>query len=304
MMQTIDSISHFHQLLSLPDPLHPLVSVVHVEEIKPMKDVIWEGFFANFYSISLKKNVKAKAKYGQGYYDFDRGIMSFTAPRQLQSHIMGADIPQEEIGTGYVLLLHPDFLLQNPLANKIQSYGYFGYSVSEALHLSAREEKDMQDLFCKIEEECLHIDTITQEIVWSQIELMLNYCNRFYQRQFITRKSVNSNILKQLNQLLNDYFDNNTAVYKGLPVVANLADQLKVSQRYLSDMTRTLTGQNTQQLIHEKIIKKAKERLSTTNLSVSEIAYELGFEHSQSFNKLFKDKTNTTPLEFRSSFNL
>jgi len=303
MMQTINSISHFHRLLSLPDPLHPLVSVVHVEDIRPMKDVIWEGFFANFYSISLKRNVKAKAKYGQGYYDFDRGIMSFTAPRQLQSHIMLADAPQQEAGTGYVLLLHPDFLLQNPLAHKIQAYGYFDYAVSEALHLSAKEEKDMHDLFCKIEQECEHIDTITQEIVWSQIELMLNYCNRFYQRQFITRKSVNSNILKQLDQLLNDHFDNNGATHNGLPVVADLAGKLKVSQRYLSDMTRTLTGQNTQQLIHEKLIVKAKERLLTTNLSVSEIAYQLGFEHSQSFNKLFKDKTNITPLEFRASFN-
>lgn len=299
----INSISHFHRLLSLPDPLHPLVSVVHVEDIRPMKDVIWEGFFANFYSISLKRNVKAKAKYGQGYYDFDRGIMSFTAPRQLQSHIILAEPSQKGAGTGYVLLLHPDFLLQNPLAHKIQSYGYFDYSVSEALHLSLKEEKDMQDLFCKIERECEYIDTITQEIVWSQIELMLNYCNRFYQRQFITRKSVNSNILKQLDQLLNDYFDSNGTMHNGLPVVADLANQLKVSQRYLSDLTRALTGQNTQQLIHEKLIIKAKERLLTTDLSVSEIAYELGFEHSQSFNKLFKDKTNITPLEFRASFN-
>lgn len=303
-MQTINSISHFHRLLSLPNPLHPLVSVVHVEDIRPVKDVIWEGFFANFYSISLKRNIKAKAKYGQGYYDFDRGIMSFTAPRQLQSHIMVADAPKEDAGTGYVLLLHPDFLLQHPLAHKIQAYGYFDYSVNEALHLSAQEEKDMQELFCKIEKECEHIDAITQEIVWSQIELMLNYCNRFYQRQFITRKSVNSNLLKQLDQLLNDHFDHrNGATYNGLPVVAELAGQLKVSQRYLSDMTRTLTGQNTQQIIHEKLINKAKERLLTTNLSVSEIAYELGFEHSQSFNKLFKDKTDITPLEFRASFN-
>lgn len=302
-MQTINSISHFHRLLSLPDPIHPLISVVHVEDIRPMKDVIWEGFFANFYSISLKRNVMAKAKYGQGYYDFDRGMMSFTAPRQLQSHIMLPNAPQEEVGTGYVLLLHPDFLLQNPLAHKIHSYGYFDYSVSEALHLSAREEKDIEDLFCKIEQECEHIDTITQEIVWSQIELILNYCNRFYQRQFITRKLTNSTLLKQLDQLLKDYFNTDNAIRNGLPVVADLADQLKVSQRYLSDMTRTLTGQNTQQLIHEKLIEKAKERLLTTNLSVSEIAYELGFEHSQSFNKLFKDKTNTTPLEFRASFN-
>lgn len=302
-MQTINSISQFHRLLSLPDPMHPLVSIVHVEDIRPRKDVIWEGFSANFYSISLKNNVKAKAKYGQGYYDFDRGIMSFTAPGQLQSHVMPADAPQQEVGTGYVLLLHPDFLLQNPLAHKIHSYGYFDYSVSEALHLSPSEERDMQDLFCKIEKECEHIDAITQEIVWSQIELMLNYCNRFYQRQFITRKPATSHLLKQLDQLLKDYFDKDKALHNGLPVVTDLADQLKVSQRYLSDMTRTLTGKNTQQLIHEKLIEKAKERLLNTNLSVSEIAYELGFEHSQSFNKLFKDKTNITPLEFRTSFN-
>lgn len=300
-MQTINSISQFHRLLSLPDPLHPLVSVVHVEDIRPVKDVVWEGFFLNFYTISLKRNVQAKGKYGQGYYDFDKGVMSFTAPKQLQSHVMLADT-QQEPGTGYVLFLHPDFLLQNPLVHKILTFGYFDYSVNEALHLSVREEQDMLDLFRKIEQECEHIDMATQEIVLSQIDLMLNYCNRFYQRQFITRKPVNSNLLNRLDQLLNNYFDENKAVWNGLPVVKDLAEQLNVSQRYLSDMARVLTGQNTQQLIHEKLIEKAKEKLISTNLSVSEIAYELGFEHSQSFNKLFKNKTNVTPLEFRASF--
>ncbi|SFE67020.1 Helix-turn-helix domain-containing protein [Chitinophaga sp. CF118] len=302
-MQTINSISQFHRLLSLPDPLHPLVSVVHVEDIRPVKNVVWEGFFLNFYTISLKRNVQAKGKYGQSYYDFDKGVMSFTAPRQLQSHVMLADVQQKELGTGYVLLLHPDFLLQNPLAYKILTFGYFDYSINEALHLSVREEQDILHLFRKIEQECEHIDTVMQEIVLSQIDLILNYCNRFYQRQFITRKLVNSDLLSRLDQLLSNYFDENKAIHNGLPVVKDLAEQLQVSQRYLSDMARILTGQNTQQLIHGKLIEKAKERLITTNLSVSEIAYELGFEHSQSFNKLFKNKTNVTPLEFRSSFN-
>jgi AraC-like DNA-binding protein len=279
-----------------------MISVAHVEDIRPVKNVVWEGFFLNFYTISLKKNVHAKGRYGQGYYDFDKGVMSFTAPRQLQSHVMLADAQQNELGTGYVLFLHPDFLLQNPLAHKILAFGYFDYSINEALHLSAKEEQDMLDLFRKIEQECEHIDITTQEIVLSQIDLMLNYCNRFYQRQFITRKSVNSNLLNRLDQLLNNYFDEKKAMRNGLPVVKDLAEQLKVSQRYLSDMAGALTGQNTQQLIHEKLIEKAKERLISTNLSVSEIAYELGFEHSQSFNKLFKNKTNVTPLEFRASF--
>ncbi|BAV04958.1 transcriptional regulator, AraC family [Filimonas lacunae] len=289
-------------MLSLPDPLHPLVSVVHVEDIRPVQNVVWEGFFLNFYTISLKRNVQAKSKYGQSYYDFDKGVMSFTAPRQLQSHVMLADDRQKEIGSGYVLLLHPDFLLQHPLAHKILTFGYFDYSISEALHLSVQEEQDMLDLFGKMERECAHIDMVTQEIVLSQIDLLLNYCNRFYQRQFITRKPVNCDLLSRLDQLLNNYFDENKAMHHGLPAVKDLAEQLKVSQRYLSDMARVLTGQNTQQLIHEKLIEKAKERLTTTHLSVSEIAYELGFEHSQSFNKLFKNKTNVTPLEFRSSF--
>ena len=302
-MQTINSISQFHRLLSLSDPLHPLVSVVHVEDIRPVEDMVWEGFFLNFYTISLKRNVQVKGKYGQSYYDFDKGVMSFTAPRQLQSHTMLEATQQNGFGTGYVLLLHPDFLLQNPLANKIHTFGYFDYSVNEALHLSAREEQDILDLFHKIEHELENIDMITQDIMLSQIDLILNYCNRFYQRQFITRKSVNSDLLKRLNQLLNNYFDENKALHNGLPTVVDLADQLQVSQRYLSDMARTLTGQNTQQLIHEKIIEKAKEKLLTTTLSVSEIAHELGFEHSQSFNKLFKSKTNITPLEYRSSFN-
>ncbi|WP_343672427.1 helix-turn-helix transcriptional regulator [Chitinophaga sp.] len=299
-MQMINSISQFHRLLSVPDPLHPLVSVVHVEDIRPVNNVVWEGYFLNFYTISLKRNVQAKGKYGQSYYDFDKGVMSFTAPRQLQSHVMPV---QKAPGTGYVLLLHPDFLLQNPLAHKILTFGYFDYSINEALHLSAREEQDILDLFRKIEQECEHIDRITQEIVLAQIDLMSSYCNRFYERQFITRKPANSNLLNRLDQLLNNYFDEKKAMQNGLPVVKDLAEQLKVSQRYLSDMARTLTGRNTQQLIHEKLIEKAKERLITTNLSVSEIAFELGFEHSQSFNKLFKNKTSVTPLEFRSSFN-
>jgi len=301
----INSISQFHRLLSVHDPLHPLVSVVHVEDIRPVNNVVWEGFFLNFYTISLKRNVQAKGKYGQSYYDFDKGVMSFTAPRQLQSHVIPVEIDnqQKELGTGYVLLLHPDFLLQNPLAHKILTFGYFNYSINEALHLSEREEQDILDLFRKIEQECEHIDRITQDIILAQIDLMLNYCNRFYERQFITRKPVNSNLLSRLDQLLNNYFDEKKAMKNGLPVVKDLAEQLKVSQRYLSDMARTLTGQNTQQLIHDKLIEKAKERLMTTNLSVSEIAFELGFEHSQSFNKLFKNKTNVTPLEFRSTFN-
>ncbi len=160
------------------------------------------------------------------------------------------------------------------------------------------------NIFKNIEDELLSaIDDYSQDVIVTQIELLLNYSNRFYKRQFITRKAVNNDLLAKVETLLNDYFSNETALVKGLPTVQYLGDQLNVSPRYLSDMLRSLIGQNAQQYIHQKLIERAKEILSTSNLSVAEVAYQLGFEHPQSFNKLFKRKTNLSPLEFRLSFN-
>lgn len=256
----------------------------------------------NFYCISLKKNIAAKTKYGQQYYDYDKGLMTFVAPKQmlsLDSPLVDALSPS----SGYALFVHPDFLYKHPLATTIKGYGFFSYKVNEALHLSEKEEKNIVEIFQKIEEEYQHIDRHTQDIILSQIDLLLNYSNRFYERQFITRKAVNHDILTRVEMLLNEYFGSKSSLEKGLPSVEALADQLHLSPHYLSDVLRSLTGQSAQQHIQEKLIEKAKEYLSVTNFSVAEIAYQLGFEHPQSFNKLFKKKMNVSPLEFRQTFN-
>jgi len=301
-MKIINSISEKHRLVSLPEPLHPLVSVIRVSEMSFKDPAIWQNFSVNFYCISLKKNVAGKTKYGQKYYDYDKGVMTFLAPRQ----VMSLDASQTEIlapASGYALLVHPDFLYKHPLAAKIRSYGFFSYAINEALHLSEKEEKDIEDIFLKIEQEYQHIDKHTQDIILSQIDLLLNYSNRFYERQFITRKAVNHDVLSRMEQLLDEYFDGQETQTNGLPTVEFIADKLNLSPHYLSDLLRSLTGQSAQQHIQEKLIGKAKEYLSVTNLSVAEVAYQLGFEYPQSFNKLFKRKTNVSPLEFRQTFN-
>ncbi len=224
--------------------------------------------------------------------------MSFTAPNQVQY----LDLQTVECGSGYLLIFHPDFLLTHSLASAINNYGFFSYSVNEALHLSAEEEDDLIAILNKIDKECQHIDKHTQEIILSQIELLLNYSNRFYERQFITRKNHNYQLLARFEQIINAYFDTDTPSQKGLLTVQYIASQMNISANYLSDLLRVHTGQNTQQHIHEKLIEKAKEKLATTSLSVSEIAFALGFEHSQSFSTLFKKKTKVSPLQFRQSF--
>ncbi|MCX2472731.1 helix-turn-helix transcriptional regulator [Pedobacter sp. MC2016-05] len=296
-MNAINSISQFHRLLSLPEPLHPLVSVINLDQAIFLEDEIWKGFINRFYCLALKRGATGKIRYGQQHYDYDKGVLSFTAPNQVQY----LDLNQMECGSGYLLIFHPDFLLRHSLANTIHQYGFFSYAVNEALHLSAEEEDNLIAILNKINKECVHIDKHTQEIILSQIELLLNYSNRFYERQFITRKNNSHELLSKFERLLEDYFVKNQN--NGLLTVQYVAGQMNLSPNYLSDLLRVHTGQNTQQHIHEKLIEKAKEKLSTTNLSVSEIAYDLGFEHAQSFSTLFKKKTNLSPLAFRQEFN-
>lgn len=297
-MNTIQSASAFHRLLSLPEPKHPLVSVINLSESVFLEDEVWKGFVSKFYCVALKRDAKGKIKYGQQHYDYDKGVLSFTAPNQVQY----LDLHNMECGSGYLLIFHEDFLLKHPLANTISGFGFFSYAVNEALHLSEDEENDLIGILHKIDKECQHIDRHTQEIILSQIELLLSYSNRFYERQFITRKNNNHQLLVKFEKFLNEYFDRDS-FEKGLLTVHHIAEAMNLSPNYLSDLLRVHTGQNTQQHIHEKLISKAKEKLSTTELSVSEIAYQLGFEHSQSFSTLFKKKTNKSPLEFRQSFN-
>lgn len=297
-MNAIKTISEFHRLLSLPEPRHPLVSVINLAESIFLEDDVWKGFVNRFYCVALKRDATGKIKYGQQHYDYDKGVLSFTAPNQVQY----LDLQKMECGSGYLLVFHPDLLLQHELAKTIGTYGFFSYAVNEALHLSADEEEDLITILHKIDKECLHIDRHTQEIIISHIELLLNYSKRFYERQFITRKNNNHQLLVQFEQVIDTYFDSEASANQGLLTVQYLAEQLHLTPNYLSDLLRVHTGQNTQQHIHEKLISKAKEKLSLTNLTVSEIAYLLGFEHAQSFSTLFKKKTNLSPVEFRQSF--
>lgn len=296
----INSISELHRLLALPKPEHPQVSVIDLGDIKCHFDETIKSVVYNFYSICIKKDFTGKLKYGQNYYDFDEGVMTFFSPGQVVSTVTTEDMAMN----GWWLVIHPDFIQSYPLAKSIKEYGYFTYAVSEALHLSDKEEAMMTMLINQIGQEYRSpIDSYSQDVIVSQIDLLLNYANRFYNRQFITRKNASHDLLTRLETLLTAYFEQENVQGMGLPTVQYLSEKLNVSPTYLSDLLRKLTGQSTQQHIHNKLIDKAKQILSTTSLSVSEIAYQLGFEYPQSFNKLFKSKTNVSPLEFRQSFN-
>jgi AraC-like DNA-binding protein len=298
----VKTISEFHQFRNLPKPEHPLISVVDVGAIKHLPDEEPANFVFDFYSIALKRNFNAKMRYGQQAYDFDEGIMFFMAPGQ----VFGIDInPNAAVKqSGWMLLIHPDFLWNTHLAKTIKHCEFFDYSVNEALFLSDKEETIIAAILQNIKQEYhANIDKFSQDIIIAQLELLLTYSERFYHRQFITRKITNHQVLDRLEHLLNAYFDGDDVAKKGLPTVTHVAQELNISPSYLSGLLKVLTGLNTQQHIHQKLIDKAKEKLSTTSLSVSEIAYELGFEYPQSFSKLFKTKTNFSPLEFRQSFN-
>ncbi|RYC51027.1 helix-turn-helix domain-containing protein [Flagellimonas olearia] len=294
------SIFEMHQAFGIRKPQHPLISITHFNKSNPFNPdnaVLYDVL--SFYKIVFVTQQEGRLRYGRNYYDFDEGSMMFLAPNQ----VVGT--AEHHLETySYILLIHPDFFLGYPLAKKIKQYGYFSYSVNEAIHLSEKEKETILTVYKIIEEELnSRIDEFSQDVVVSQIETLLNYANRFYKRQFVTRKAVNDDLLQKTEAILDDYFNNLHSLHLGVPTVRFLSDRLNISADYLSDMLRSLIGQNTQQFIHFKLIEKAKERLSTTQLTVSEIAYELGFEHPQSFSKLFKAKTNMSPLGFRASFN-
>lgn len=293
-----NSISDLHRLLGLPKPLHPLVSLVDNTKIAIDKEQLPSSFLLNFYKISYKTGLGGKIRYGQSYYDFDDGGMVFTSPNQVLA------VEDDTEYFGYTLLVHPDFIRTYPLGRHIKNYGFFSYSANEALHLSEKERLIILNVFRNIEDELQSpIDEFSQDVIIAQVELILNYSNRFYRRQFITRRDASHDLLVKLEVLLENYFDKEKALFSGLPTVQHIAGQMNLSPHYLSDMLRTLTGQNAQQHIHNRLIEKAKEILSVSNLSVAEVAYQLGFEHPQSFSKLFKQKTNQSPLQFRQSFN-
>lgn len=299
------SLSEAMRASGFPAPHHPLITLLNGVDNKLTGIPPQHRQMLSFYKISYRVNVGGIMRYGRTRFDYLEGGLFFAAPKQ----IIGCDIsdvgPQPGcINEQITLLIHPDFLLHHPLLQKIKTYNYFSYTVNEALLLSEKEKQTILALFRNIEEELNNsIDEISQEIVISQLELLLNYAQRFYKRQFITRKPANHSIIEKMEVILEAYFEQAKALNMGLPTVQYISSQLNVSPGYLSDMLRNISGISAQQHIHEILIEKAKEKLLSSELNVGQIAIELGFEHPQSFSKFFKSKTSQSPMEFRTSYN-
>lgn len=298
----IKSITEYHRVTGLLKPEHPLVSLISIDMLKPQVSASSISLIFDFYIISLKRNLQVRQKYGQQYCDFDEGVLFFSAPGQVSTFEFEQETTKQP--SGWMILVHPDLIWNTPLAKTIKQYQYFSYDVKEALYLSDKEERMITDIAHYIEQEYRsNIDKFSSSVIVAQLELLFTYAERFYQRQFLTRKVHSHQILDKVDSFLNEYFSGSQINKQGLPTVLQVAERLNLTAGYLSDLLKNLTGQTTQQHIHEKLIEKAKEKLSTTDLTISEIAYDLGFEHLQSFSKLFKAKTNLSPLEFRQSFN-
>ncbi|MBK6266053.1 AraC family transcriptional regulator [Marivirga sp. S37H4] len=292
-----NSISEFHKTVGVLKPKHPLFSILRFEDLPKVENNQRLKLILDFYQITLKKECPCKMQYGQTPFDFDEGVISCFAPKQVS--IIDKDF--SFASSGWLLLIHPDFLRSHALSQKIKSYGFFNYAINEALILSEEEQKSIETTFDQIQKESnLPIDNFSQDVIISNIDLLLTHCNRYYNRQFIIRKPKTNDLLNNFERVLNDYFSKEE---NGFPTVNYMALQLNLSPKYLSDCLKQFTGQTAQQLIHDKLIEHAKDVLSTTELSVSEIAYQLGFEYPQSFSKLFRAKTNLSPLQFRQSFN-
>jgi len=289
------SITDLMRRLKLDPPAHPMITLVNYDQVKIDLSDAGRWFVLDFYKITFKRDFNGSVKYGPGTYDFKDGGMAFLAPGQVVQ--MAADPGDYQ---GYALYFHPGLLDGHSLAQGIHNYGFFDYAVAEALFLSEKEKQIMESLFKAIAIELdNHIDQFSENVLVSQLELLLNHSDRFYNRQFLTRKNMHHDLISRMNIWLNERFEGADMVINGLPSPQDIAAHLNVSQRYLSDMLKTLTGKTTQQHIHLALIEKAKVLLNQTTMTTAEIAYHLGFEHPQSFNKLFKQRTSVSPVQFR-----
>jgi AraC-like DNA-binding protein len=290
----LESINDMHKLVQYAPPKHPLVSLIDHADFyrkRPKTDAFYRF---GFYTISCKK-FEGLMKYGKGSYDFNEGSLMFTAPWQVI-----APGPNVIVDEGWALFIHPDLIHGTDLGKKIHQYSFFNYEVNEALHISEEEKLIIKDCVSKIEKEySQNIDKHTQGLIVSNIELLLNYCDRFYDRQFYTRAKVSSDVLQQFERLLRDYFDRETLIETGLPNVKYFASRLNLSPNYLSDLLNKFTGKTTHEHIHLQLVDKAKSLLWSTEKSISEVAYDLGFEHPSHFTKIFKAKTGKSPSEYR-----
>lgn len=293
----LETISDMHRMLPHASVRHPLVAVVDFSQYQEQFNSGMK-ITLGFYSVMFKNFCPNKMKYGQQTYDFQEGSLICMSPRQIIS-LDEASEQRTDI-SGWGLFFHPDLIRGTSLGSKIKDYTFFSYETSEALHLSDKEKQILYDCVSKIDSELNeNIDTHSQNLIVSNIELLLNYCSRYYGRQFITRKNSNRDFVLQVESLLRKYFEAGGIHEKGLPTVKYLADNVHLSPNYLSDLLKKETGMNTQDHIHFFLIEEAKNVLLNSDVPVSEIAYHLGFEYPQYFSKLFKQKTGKTPNEYR-----
>ncbi|BDU35932.1 helix-turn-helix domain-containing protein [Vibrio nigripulchritudo] len=297
----IKTIDQIHKALGLPPPMHPLISLIPIDEKVTGYDYGDFTYVYDFYQIALKSGIKGNIVYGRNHYDYDQGSMIFTKPGQAQQY---RNTESAEDECGWTLLFHPDLIRRSGLASQMDSYSFFSYDTNEALHISEREMQILNELVNQIVEEySQNIDKHTQKLIVSNIELILNYCTRYYERQFIIRQNHNLDLMEKVDGILREYFESDAAVENGLPTVKYLSEAMYMSNNYLSDMVKNATGRNAQQYIQDHLIERIKNALLSTNEQVSQIAYGLGFEYPQHLSKLFKAKTGMTPVQYRKSIN-
>jgi len=295
----IKTIEEVHKMLGLKKPKHPMVSILPITDEVVNFDYGDVTYILDFYQISLKENLTGTFLYGRNQYDFSEGTMIFTQPGQT---IQMDENEKVENAKGYILLFHPDLIQRSGLLDEISNYPFFKYDANEALHLSEEERDHIYSLLDKIAEEYQRsIDTHTQDIIIGSISMLLKYAQRYYDRQFFTRKNANQDILGRFEKLIQNYFNSDDVIQNGIPTVKELGESLGMSSHYLSEMLKKETGQSAKSHLQTHIISKAKNLLLSTNNSVSEVAYILGFEYPQHFSKLFKLKTGLSPREYRKS---
>jgi len=288
--ETINEYNAFNK----NETLHPLVSIVDLSKADPRQG---SRMYFGFYTIFLKDVKCGDLIYGRHTYDYQEGTLVFLAPGQVAGINSYGETYQPK---GFALVFHPDLVHGTSLGKHIQDYTFFGYQSNEALHLSERERTIVLDCFSKIEYELQHaVDKHSKRLIVSNIELFLNYCVRFYDRQFITRDKAHSGMLERFEKLLNEYFDTEKPQSSGLPSVSYCANELNISANYFGDLVKKETGKSAQEYIQDKLIGIAKERIFDINKSIGEIAYELGFKYPQHFTRLFKQKTGMAPNEYR-----
>ena len=293
----LDTISQYNTMRGMPT-LHPLITVLDLSKARPMPA---KTFNFGLYAVYLKELECGELKYGRNHYDYQEGTLVFIAPGQ----VLGVQPKVTKFeAKGWALLFHPDLIKGTSLAKHIQEYSFFSYDVNEALHISEQEREVVLECFRKIEFELRHaIDKHSKKLIVSNIELFLNYCVRYYDRQFITRDHANPGIIEKFESLLRDYFKSDKPQTSGIPTVSHFAEQLHLSANYFGDLVKKETGKTAQEYIHMKLIDVAKEKIFDPDKSVSEVAYELGFKYPQHFTRFFKQNIGQTPNEYRSMLN-